>query len=108
MKFNMKRACRDCPFRKSKRFPLRRGRMLEIVDGVKRGDVFPCHRTTGRPYPRWRACAGWLFYQRRNKRDNAQMQVMERAGLYFPRKLKGGPDMITTRKEIEEAPWFKD
>ena len=106
MKFTMRKACKQCPFRKSKRFPLRRARMLGIVDCVHQGAVFPCHKTSGDPYAKWRACAGWLLYQRRNHRTNAQLQLMERAKLYRPRRLIKDPDMIVTRAEIEEAPWF--
>lgn len=106
MKFSMRKACKECPFRKSKRFPLRRARMLEIVDSVRQGGVFTCHKTSGDPYAKWRACAGWLIYQRANRQDNAQLQVMERAKLYRPRRLVKDDDMITTRAEIEDAPWF--
>jgi hypothetical protein len=107
LKFTMRRACLACPFRKSKRFPLRKGRMLEIVDSVREGSCFPCHKTSSKVYARWRACAGWLLYQIRNGGDNAQLQIMERAGLYKPHRLISGLDMITTRKEIEDADWFR-
>src|SRR4249920_3174023 len=107
MRFTMRKACKDCPFRKSKMFPLRRQRMLEIVDSVREGSAFPCHRTSGDPYPKWRACAGWLLYQVRTGGDNAQLQLMKRAKLYRPRRLINDGDMITTRQEIEDAEWFR-
>jgi len=106
MRFTLRKACRACPFRKSKRFPLRRARMFEIVDGVRAGFVFPCHKTTGKHYPKWRACAGWLLYQRKTKGTNAQLQVMEKAKLYRPRRLIDDGDLITTRQEIKDADWF--
>jgi hypothetical protein len=107
VKFTMRRACLACPFRRSKRFPLRRARMLGIVDSVQEGSAFPCHKTSGKVYARWRACAGWLNYMKKNRLDNAQMQVMQRAGLYRPRRLINDPDLITTRAEIESAEWFR-
>jgi hypothetical protein len=106
LKFTMRRACLACPFRRSKRFPLRRARMLGIVDAVREGSCFPCHKTSGKVYAKWRACAGWLLYQRKNKGTNAQLQIMERAKLYRPRRLIDDGDMLTTRHEIETAPWF--
>ena len=108
MKWTMRRACEDCPFRRSRRFPLHRRRMLAICDDVKQGNVFCCHKTTGKPQSRWRACAGWLLYQRHNRQDNAAMQLAERFGVYRPRLLDDDPDVMKTRAEIESAEWFTD
>jgi cytochrome c1 len=81
--------------------------MLNIVDSIRDGSAFPCHKTSGDPYPKWRACAGWLLYQYKRKNSNAQLQIMERAKLYRPRRLINDGDMIITRQEIEDADWFR-
>lgn len=48
MKFELKRPCKDCPFRNDKLHQkgwLGKERALEIYNGLINGDCFPCHKT---------------------------------------------------------------
>lgn len=48
MKFNLKKPCKDCPFRNDKEHQkgwLGGDRAAEIYDALVSGDVFPCHKT---------------------------------------------------------------
>lgn len=45
MNFNLKKPCSNCPFRSDKNFPLRKERVIEIVDGIEDGRTFTCHKT---------------------------------------------------------------
>ena len=48
MKFNLKKPCKDCPFRNDKEHQkgwLGGERAEEIYDGLVSGNVFPCHKT---------------------------------------------------------------
>jgi hypothetical protein len=45
MKIDMKGPCDSCPFRKDKKFHLRKGRAEDIAAGLMRGESFHCHKT---------------------------------------------------------------
>jgi hypothetical protein len=85
--FDLKRPCKDCPFRKGvgETFQLSVGRLREI----KRGDAFQCHKTVD--YSEWidvhkrqgdrpQQCAGLMAVLARENAANTIMQVAERFG----------------------------
>lgn len=46
MKFDLKRPCKDCPFRSDIPGYLTKARAREIIDGITRGQAtFSCHKT---------------------------------------------------------------
>lgn len=46
MKYELTKPCNNCPFRSDKLFPLKPGRVKEILDSLMRRGEFPCHKTT--------------------------------------------------------------
>ncbi len=66
MRFDAKRPCADCPFRKDRHFPLDGPRRQEIAQSLRDGFVFACHKTTVscpgkgglKAGPNSQACAG--------------------------------------------------
>lgn len=47
MKFNLKKPCSDCPFRKDVTGFLGEARTKDITDVLKNDGTFACHKTTG-------------------------------------------------------------
>lgn len=112
MKFNLKKPCKDCPFRNDK--PHQKGwlgkeRASRIYNGLIGGDCFPCHKThnytddelgdgqfvhqEGHQF-----CAGALIMLE-NEKTTHQSQALRmavRLGLYNPNDLD------------KDSPIFKD
>ena len=87
MRYDMTRPCSNCPFRSDKRFPLARGRVVEIINGGS----FPCHKTTtagGADGQDEVACAGLLILLEKENVPNQMMRIAERVGMYDRRKLE--------------------
>lgn len=89
--WRMVEPCTGCPFNRSGlglriRKGLRPSRWREILSGLRRGDVFPCHKTTiedddtGEAVrgPHERICAGAIAYQEHHGCTSNLQRVMER------------------------------
>lgn len=85
--FDLKRPCKDCPFRKGvgETFQLSMKRLREI----KHSEAFQCHKTVDyenfhdaekRAGDRPQQCAGLMAVLLRDKATNTIMQVAERIG----------------------------
>lgn len=105
--FNLKKPCKDCPFRTDNGFMLTVPRVQGICESLLRGESFPCHKTTthdddGRHCPdsgRNMHCAGAMIMLEHMGQPNQIMQVSERTG-WFGGYDRNGLDMA--------APVFKD
>lgn len=92
--FDLKRPCRNCPFRKGhgSQFRLGRERVMEIAKAT----AFQCHKTVD--YDHWadeakragdrpQQCAGLMAVLYRDGRDNQITQIAERLLGYDPSQL---------------------
>jgi hypothetical protein len=87
MKFDMKKPCDNCPFRKSEkavRFRTKR-RALEVANG---DGVFPCHKTVdysgddnGQAKENSQACVGFLVYQCNHGSPGQMVRIAGRPGM---------------------------
>jgi hypothetical protein len=93
--FVLKRPCANCPFRTDIPGFLRRGRAVEIAEGIAGGALFACHKTTG-----WddeaemlvemdssKVCAGSLIVQERQGQVGQMLRIAERLNVYDPTRL---------------------
>lgn len=77
--------CANCPFRKVGAIDLRPGRLADIIDALRSGEGFLCHKRYYAIARRERQpCAGAIVYLEKLGEPNAIMQVMDRLG-YYPR-----------------------
>lgn len=99
MNFDLKRPCKDCPFRTDVKPYLTASRAREITDAITRQQAtFSCHKTnqlvdgddgenevleTGKS----QHCAGALIMLERLERPNQMMRIAERLGMYDASKL---------------------
>ncbi len=96
MLFTMSHPCTLCPFRKDVTPYLRKGRVLEIVNALTNGGVFPCHETVdhnddGKQVDSLTEnfCAGALIMiEKKGDGPNQMMRICERLGMYNHTKLK--------------------
>lgn len=100
MRFDLKRPCANCPFRKDS-LPswLGEARAEEIADAVlgRPGVTFACHRTTKfeegdegeehTPHPDEQHCAGAMILADRTGAANQMLQIAERLGIRNPDDL---------------------
>lgn len=95
MNFDLKKPCKDCPFRTDNNFILNVDRVDEICHSITAGDQsFTCHKTShfdedGQPYPHKKEqhCAGALIMLEKMDDPNQMMRVAERCGFYDRTKL---------------------
>lgn len=87
VQFDLKRPCKDCPFRRDVPGYLRPGRMEEILASLDRG-TFPCHKTTGadgRPeFAEHSVCAGSLVFLQKSGTDSFIVRLAQGLKLYDP------------------------
>lgn len=100
MKYDMTRPCDSCPFRKDIKFYLTRERKIEIIEGLKSGATFPCHKTTIHddddehiPTSKESFCAGAMIMLEKAQDPeqaphNQALRIMERLGFYDHSKLE--------------------
>lgn len=92
--FDLKRPCRNCPFRKGQGSLFRLGGSR--IDQIVSAAAFQCHKTVD--YDHWedeaarsgdrpQQCAGLMAVLYRSERDNQIMQVAERLLGYDPGQL---------------------
>lgn len=93
MKFDMKKPCANCPFRKHERaVRLHSARVVEIMASE---GMFPCHKTVdyshdddGRETPDTQACVGFMVLAHKLGRPNQMMRIAKRLGLIKLRVLE--------------------
>lgn len=119
MKFNLKKPCKDCPFRNDK--PHQRGwlgeaRATEIYEDLIDGRLFPCHKTHDYSQDshdeqgnfvhqdNHQFCAGALIMLE-NKQATAQSQALRMAvalGIYEPSQLDKDAPVFKSGDEFIE------
>lgn len=117
MKFDLTKACGDCPFRNSdKAIRLHRlrardiGQMMESRDG----GTFACHKTVKHsdadteddfhiPSRNEQHCAGALVYAMKQDNFTQMMRIAERTG-WDPSKMEGFDEIIDDWEEMETSP----
>lgn len=94
MKFDLKKPCRDCPFRSDIAGYLTKARVHEIIESISRGQkTFSCHKTndtSGSETVETRNsqhCAGAMIFLEKNGAPNQMMRIAERLGMYDHTKL---------------------
>lgn len=96
MKFDLKRPCPHCPFRKDIPGFLRRERASGIARDIANGSTFACHETT--VPDEWdegelvadensQFCAGALLVMEKSELPNQIVRISERLGVYDPARL---------------------
>lgn len=106
MRFNLRRPCPHCPFRRGC-LPewLGRERAEEIAGSLLGGRTFACHETTevgGAPAGREQHCAGAVLLLERLGRPSQLMRVAERLGSYVPTRLDHAADVFASPGEFIE------
>jgi hypothetical protein len=100
MSWRMEKMCANCPFAKAGpgrelARSLNRGRMAEIKRGLRRGEVFYCHKTTGEDgegeaiiTSKAKACAGALAYQEEQGVSSNYQRVCESLEYFAEQRAK--------------------
>lgn len=109
--FSLTKPCVDCPFLRSRKFPLRRARVAELLAALtKRDQTFSCHKTVthdddGEPLRSASElhCAGALILLEKLNRPNQMMRISERIGSYDRGKLDMAADVFDTPAEMLRA-----
>ena len=89
MNYNLTKPCSNCPFRSDKLFPLRKGRVEEIINA----GAFTCHKTVDysgevpTDSKKSEHCAGLLIMLEHMERPHQMMRIAERIGIYDRTKL---------------------
>lgn len=102
MNFDMKRPCKDCPFipGSSTNTTLNPGRLDSIVDTLRDGGSFQCHKTIEHEI-KDQHCAGALIFLERERRPNQAMRIAERLGMYDYKALDMDATIISNENESE-------
>ena len=115
MNFDMTRPCDSCPFCPGRFDGLRKGRVIEIVEGLQAGAHFPCHKTVdhdneNEPLPDSGSfCAGAMIMLEKAQDPeqaphNHALRIAERLGFYDHTKLDlTAPVFASFEQMIEEA-----
>jgi hypothetical protein len=108
--FEIKKACKDCPFRKgsSTDQTLAPGRVKGIVEDLYRDMSFHCHKTldeTNQIHNDSKFCRGSLLYMEREGVKNQMMQVGFRLGLYDGRMPETEDGLIDVIPDVEKG-WY--
>lgn len=113
----MKRPCDNCPFLKAKvdAFRLPRARKREIANSLRRGQMFPCHKTVnyenddeGRVTGKSRFCAGALLTMNNEDPEqgcmaNQMARICARLGEFNPDELQGAELVFSSLDEWERT-----
>lgn len=96
MNFDLKRPCKDCPFRTDVIPYLRPSRAREITDSlIRQQGTFSCHKTNdfggddgeAIETSKTQHCAGATIMLEKLGRPNQLMRIAERLGVYDRKKL---------------------
>lgn len=112
MKFDLKKPCKDCPFRNDIHPFLSRERAEEIASSLER-HTFPCHKTVdyshdddegaGRVHSNSQHCAGAMIMLEKMEAPSQMMRIAERLGVYDYRKLDMNAPVFEDAEEFIEA-----
>jgi hypothetical protein len=96
LKFDLKSPCKECPFIKGSatNISLASGRIEGIVDDIREGMTFTCHKTLERQNSEQQHCAGALIFLEKENNPNQMMRIAERLGMYDHQKLNIGAEII--------------
>lgn len=113
MDFKLKKACKDCPFRKDVNMHLRPERARQIAEDVATGNkTFTCHKTinndarfddgndTGHSSRQEQHCVGALMFVEQGNHANSMVQIAERLGLYKPEEVQRDVAVFSTPDEM--------
>lgn len=115
MKWDMKKPCGNCPFKRRGHIPLHPERVQEIAGMMldSQGGVFPCHKTTqldddGEPIGREGQvhCAGALCFAEKHGTSTQMMRIAGRLGMYDPTPLERWSvqvEVFDTLDEMQDA-----
>jgi hypothetical protein len=113
----VKRPCDNCPFLRAKveAFALPRARKREIANSLRKGGMFPCHKTvdysdssSGRTTSKSKWCAGALATMNNEDPEqgcmsNQMARISARLGMFNPDELQGAELVFGSLKEWEKA-----
>lgn len=96
MKFDLKKPCKDCPFIKGSatNTTLAEGRLEGIVDDIRAGMTFTCHKTLEKRQSEQQHCGGALIFLEKENNPNQMMRIAERFGLYNRKALHMDADLV--------------
>jgi hypothetical protein len=100
MKFDLKRPCKECPFRNDRPGYLYPERVEEITDALFNGHTFQCHKTIGKREEQH--CAGATIFLEANERPNQMMRICERLGFYDRHALDMSSPVFTDAEDMIE------
>lgn len=113
MRFDLKRPCKDCPFRKDVTPYLRPDRAAEILDAIERQDQsFTCHKTISGeqqsdegyvPGETDQFCAGALIMLEKMGSPNRLPRIAEFLKIYDPTQLRGHDNVFDSRTDMIDA-----
>jgi len=111
MRFNLKRPCANCPFRKEPVFYLGTARRQEIAETLRSDyNSFPCHQTTltndqgeYKGTQQEEHCAGAAIVLEKQGRPNILMRLAQREGKYNPKQLEEQRQIYNSLTEFETA-----
>jgi hypothetical protein len=110
--FLLKRPCSNCPFRSDVEFYLHPERVEEIIDSIRVGQSFYCHKTTVHdeeedeflPSHGEQHCVGSMLLLENEESPPGQMErIAARLGLYDPSKLDRSLPIYDSGEEMIEA-----
>lgn len=117
MKFSLTKPCKDCPFRKSVRFPLAPGCRQQIAESLMNDwNTFPCHKTVVASYDEEdkedysdnqneQHCAGAMIVLMKDIGPNVPMRFAIRMGELDLDKLKNVDDVYDSLEEFAADEW---
>lgn len=117
LKYNLRRPCKSCPFRKKHGTALRRWRREEIADALRGDRAFICHNTveevTGGENKQRNFCAGALIAMKGSGilGDSFSTRIAMRfpdVSGFDPDKLATGEAYFDTLEEWVEEPSIMD
>lgn len=104
MKFDLKKPCDNCPFRRAGGVRLTRDRVVEIAQPLLEeggGHTFACHKTLDQP--EHRHCAGALLFSAKHGVLTQAGQIASRLGLYRPEELTGHDQVFDSLEEMMDS-----
>lgn len=105
MKFNLKKPCKDCPFRKdSLKGWLGKERASEVANYANNDKTFPCHKTTRGKESSEQQCAGALLLSKKQGKlnNNWLFRFAQRIGLFKANELSGEELIFDNEEEMSE------
>lgn len=107
MKFTLKKACKECPFRKSNPGFLGKERAKEIADGIFSGHSFTCHKTNsfdsrGDTIETWESqhCLGATILLLNNNHVNKALRLAEVFGWIDLNKVNKDKDIFENKQQF--------